>query len=912
MMILAVMPLSVNAYDSGGVQASESTVSISPSNPIEGGSITIRLTMYNSNNFAADDVLFKFYWDGVASNKLIAADTVDIPAESTVDVEQVKSGLTVGEHKVWIIYDYAGSGEQMFFSEIIVTGLADIEATNISTSPQLLNSGDAVLVSTEVSNTGSEDADSSRLQLDLDTQSEIVNVPAILAGTSVWVNHSLIAPSSGTHDIQVTVDLDDAVIEADENNIFTSTLSVMPRMDIYHVGDLLIESDSGALNGPWTVSGSLERNGGNGTTEVPMKLIIKDKTGQDLPLPTFIVNLSGGAIVQAPWTFTLTYDYVSVLESGNHQITALIDPYQTASFIQESRDNDQASGYFDKFDVPDVSVDPYASPSQNTVASGNNIDWTVSITNTGQIEVKGRLIYTWEGQVVDESSQQIITIQAGDEYLWQDSLPTESGAHQAEFEAQWVPLSSSYDANPLNSKANGSVEVTAQLRLTWSKASMSLVDSDGEAANFPLMAGDEYTVSIKLASQETGTINYSCENEMGLVFDVIEVSVTESGQFLTVNCTFTATAPFTNINLIPSEDGVSSPQAWNWNSKESGSNVADVSGNMPLQTAGMIALICLILIVVLIAAIILTRDSEEEVERDIFDYCPACDGELDGEEDRCPSCSFNLKKARKQFHDCDTCSESVPDLLSNCPYCGATQDVSKYFEKREQRVVERKTIALIDEEEVNPEDVHATGYEGFDEAIKEFGYNSDDLEGNWDESIAKAEAEVEAAYDRKVAAKEELDLNDEEALATVTTSLKTMDETFESHNIDAILDAKDMKSHVDDGSELSASDAEIRGRLFEITGEEGVMPGDEVNIGMGLQDRSLAGNVLPEEALDFSIDDNEEDDEVNPVAAATAENKRRRGVRRKSKQIKTAECGACGADIPEDVNECSTCGAKFE
>ena len=912
MMILAVMPLSVNAYDSGGVQASESTVSISPSNPIEGGSITIRLTMYNSNNFAADDVLFKFYWDGVASNKLIAADTVDIPAESTVDVEQVKSGLTVGEHKVWIIYDYAGSGEQMFFSEINVTGLADIEATNISTSPQLLNSGDAVLVSTEVSNTGSEDADSSRLQLDLDTQSEIVNVPAILAGTSVWVNHSLIAPSSGTHDIQVTVDLDDAVIEADENNIFTSSLSVMPRMDIYHVGDLLIESDSGALNGPWTVSGSLERNGGNGLTEVPMKLIIKDKTGQDLPLPTFIVNLSGGAIVQAPWTFTLTYDYVSVLESGNHQITALIDPYQTASFIQESRDNDQASGYFDKFDVPDVSVDPYASPSQNTVASGNNIDWTVSITNTGQIEVKGRLIYTWEGQVVDESSQQIITIQAGDEYIWQDSLPTESGAHQAEFEAQWVPLSSSYDANPLNSKANGSVEVTAQLRLTWSKASMSLVDSDGEAANFPLMAGDEYTVSIKLASQETGTINYSCENEMGLVFDVIEVSVTESGQFLTVNCTFTATAPFTNINLIPSEDGVSSPQAWNWNSKESGSNVADVSGNMPLQTAGMIALICLILITVLIAAIILTRDSEEEVERDIFDYCPACDGELDGEEDRCPSCSFNLKKARKQFHDCDTCSESVPDLLSNCPYCGATQDVSKYFEKREQRVVERKTIALIDEEEVNPEDVHATGYEGFDEAIKEFGYNSDDLEGNWDESIAKAEAEVEAAYDRKVAAKEELDLNDEEALATVTTNLKTMEETFESHNIDAILDAKDMKSHVDDGSELSASDAEIRGRLFEITGEEGVMPGDEVNIGMGLQDRSLAGNVLPEEALDFSIDDNEEDDEVNPVAAATAENKRRRGVRRKSKQIKTAECGACGADIPEDVNECSTCGAKFE
>ncbi len=65
MMVLAVMPLSTMAEDSGGVQASASTVSISPSEPVEGGSITIRLTLYNSNNFAANDVLYKFYWDGV-------------------------------------------------------------------------------------------------------------------------------------------------------------------------------------------------------------------------------------------------------------------------------------------------------------------------------------------------------------------------------------------------------------------------------------------------------------------------------------------------------------------------------------------------------------------------------------------------------------------------------------------------------------------------------------------------------------------------------------------------------------------------------------------------------------------------------------------------------------------------------
>ena len=98
--------------------------------------------------------------------------------------------------------------------------------------------------------------------------------------------------------------------------------------------------------------------------------------------------------------------------------------------------------------------------------------------------------------------------------------------------------------------------------------------------------------------------------------------------------------------------------------------------------------------------------------------------------------------------------------------------------------------------------------------------------------------------------------------------------------------------------------------MYEITGEEGVMPGDEVLVGMGTQDRSLAGNVLPEDAMDFSFD--EDADEINPAKAAAAENKRRRGVRRRQKKEATAECGACGAEIAVDATECSVCGAKFE
>ncbi len=910
MMILSVMPLSVEAEDSGGVQASESTVAISPSSPVEGGSITITLTLYNSNNFEAEDVIYKFYWNGVSSSQLISANTVDIAAESTADVQIVKSGLTVGEHKVWVAFEYAGAGEQIFFSEIIVSGLADLEATSISTSPVDVQSGDSMMISTEVSNTGSQDADASRMQINLDSQSEIVNVPSILAGESAWVNHTITAPSSGTYDFTVTLDLDDAVIEADEENTFTSSITVNPRMDIAHLGELSVEVEDGELQGPWTISGTMIRTSGDGVSEVPMRIEVKDDNGVNIPLPTFYVNISGGENAQQAWSFDLLYSHVSGLSAGNHQITAVIDPYGTASFTQESTDNDRISTYFDKYDIPDVSVDPFAVPSRNTVNSGSNVDWTVAITNTGDIEVKGKLVYTWEGQTVDENSQPIITIQAGDTYIWQNTLATESGSHIAEFEAQWVPLSTSYDENSLNSYANGSVEVNAQLRLSWSMTSMELTDSNQEPAVFPLMAGDEYTVSIKLSSQETGDVTYSCQDELGEEFGTIPIQVSTGGQIVTVECTFTASAPYTNINLIPNETMVSSTQTWNWDSKQSSNNVADEAGSMTFQTAGMIAVICVILIAILIAAVILTREVEEEVERDIFDYCPACDGELKGGEDRCPWCSFNLKKARKQFHDCETCGESIPDLLANCPYCGAEQDVSKFFEQRERKAIpDTVEIPLHDEEEIDPETIHAAGYEGFDEAVKEFGYDADDLEEHWDENIAKAEAEVEAAYDRRMA-DEETEMDDEEALATVTTTLKSIEETFEGHDIDAILRNKEIKSHEDDGSELSASDADIRGKLYEITGEDGVMPGDEVQIGMGVQDRSLAGNVLPEDAMDFSFDDDA--DELNPAAAAAAENKRRRGVRRRSKKVETAECGACGADIPVDASECPVCGAKFE
>ena len=242
--------------------------------------------------------------------------------------------------------------------------------------------------------------------------------------------------------------------------------------------------------------------------------------------------------------------------------------------------------------------------------------------------------------------------------------------------------------------------------------------------------------------------------------------------------------------------------------------------NHQLAQQQLIGIAALILIAVLALAIWLTRDSDEEVERDIFEYCPACDGELEGDENRCPHCSFNLAKARKQFHSCHECGESVPDLMDNCPYCGAQQDVSSFFEKRERRVkkTEKVEVALPEEEDENE---IVSGYENFADTVKEFGYDEDQLEDEWDEKIASAEAEIaeiEQLYEEDTPTEDMTPEEIETLESKVTTKLQSMKELSEtSQNIDDLLASKgELISVKDDDSELSASDAEIRGKTVRI------------------------------------------------------------------------------------------------
>ncbi len=921
LLVASVLPLTAHGEQSGGVQASEFTMSLTPQEPVMGGSVDIDVILYNSQQSDAFNVQIAFYKENIASSNRLFFDEVTIPAESTYTASTTWSGLTEGSHKVWFEFSAGGDIEARFNKEFNVSGLANLRIDTLElTTPAPVYSGDAVSLSTLVLNSGSVDAAETKLLVQVPESNDVLlTTPALTAGSSAWVNTTITAPSSGVHLVQVTPDAENAVEEASEMNKMTEVeLVVATRMDLSFKDDLTVTTAEGALEGPWTVEGTMVRTNGTGPLDVPVRLQLSTPSGGLITGLPFTVPFTGVGYTEKAFSAELNASTLASLPDGDHVVSAKINPFNEAGFEQERTDNDMASGVLTIYPIPDVYVDANALPTVPSVQSGEDVEWRVTMENTGDIGVSGNIQYTFDGL---EGQSPPILLDAGEAFTWTISLPTALGAHTAEFESQWVAAQGSWDANKQNSFATGTVLVESKLKLDWEYASLELLNVDNEVPTMPLADGEVYTLSIGLTSQETGEANYTCQDASNTILSTMAVNVENRGDRAELSCTFTATAAMTSIRLIPEDTSVSTTFSRSFATLAS-NNGGDTTGSgSESGTVALFGAVAVALIGALVAAVVLTREREEEVERDIYEYCPACDGELEGTEDRCPHCMFNLKKARNQFHDCHECGESIPDLLENCVYCGAPQDVSSFFERRERR--ERREV--VKEEVALPEDDEdeiVTGTQNFADAVKEFGFDEEHLEEEWDTNIEAAEAEVEAAYDRRHADEMAMeDMTEEEIEAykeQVTTTLRSPSETTDK-GIDSILSEKgELKSLEQETGELSASDAAIREQLFEITGEEGVLPGEKVKVGMSLTDSSFAGNEVEEATANFAFDDDDDKPLSASVKADEAPAKARKPARRRpSRQAKkeeptqTDECGACGADLPAGAMECSVCGAKF-
>ena len=914
LLFVIAVPLNTSAtYNSGGIEASEAQVIMIPSTGLtEGQSVQFNLTLTNTLQSDAINVGYKFYKNQYNNNYKFVEDVIDISASSSETVSALWEGLQITDSKIWISFEYPrnSGNEQSFFIDFNVAGLPNLQVIETYLSPDSgIHAGDNVMLSTKIKNTGSEPAGDSVLHLDMPGDISEIYLPtqALNSGEETWLNTTFAAPPTGNYTIYVTPDYNDTVVEASENGKSKSVeLSVVPRMDLFHVGGISVSPSSGSVSGPWTVSGMIGRSDATGTTDVTMWLEISHDSSVTAIQP-FSVIVVGQEIAQQAWSSDFDLSSIGNLAAGSYQVTAVIDPFGDGAFTQENTDNDRASTVFYVLDNPDIVVDPGATAVPSVVKAGETVTFGVTVANSGGIEVTGVLEYNF-GALTGTSS--LITLPPGESEYWTVDLIAGTGSPIAIFNAEWIS-SSGFDQDTTNNNATNQITIQSNLLLNWVGSSLRILDSNGEDAPTPLNEGEQYTFAINLTTNEVGTVSFECKDSTtNPPIETYEFNITTSPSKISLSCDFTTSAPSTTIQLIPSDGSTSYVRKLTVISSSTDDNVGEKS---PVGTATLIGIAALILIAVLALAIWLTRDSDEEVERDIFEYCPACDGELEGDENRCPHCSFNLAKARKQFHSCHECGESVPDLMDNCPYCGAQQDVSSFFEKRERRVkkTEKVEVALPEEDE----NEIVSGYENFADTVKEFGYDEGQLEDEWDENIASAEAEIaeiEQLYDEETPT-EDMTPEEIEALESkVTTKLQSMKELSEtSQNIDDLLASKgELISVQDDDSELSASDAEIRGKLYELTGEEGVMPGDEVHVGMGLSDSSLAGNEIEETSSDFTFEDDdeplvvrEEEDQLQPA---------RQKPKRRQSQKKTAECGACGAQIPVLAKECSVCGAEFE
>ena len=910
------LPVSVSAYDSGGIEASESQVAMIPSTGLSvGDSATFYLTLTNTQQSEANNVGYAFYKNQYSANNPFLQNVIDIQGDSSETVSVVWEGLLESDDKLWISFEYPrnSGNQQIFFVEFNVTGLPNIRVIQTElTPPSMIHSGDTVQISSLVKNTGSEPAGTTQLEVNLpgNIADQYLETKSLNASEETWVNTTFTAPQTGIYTVYVTPDFNDDVLEASEQGKSEQiSLVVEPRMDLFHVGDLSVSPNTGSSKGPWTIDGTIGRTGDSGSTDVTMWLEIDYSEGM-LATQPFTVSFAP-SISQQVWTTSFDEGLVGSLEPGSYQITAVIDPFSDGGFTQENTDNDRFSTSFIILESPDVQVDSIALPSSSVVQAGEKVTWGVSVTNLGGEQVTGNLVYSFEGVTATST---IISLQAGESLYWTQELNTAAGSHTAEFVAEWTPSVGYTDRDLTNNIATNTILVESGLVLNWAGSSLRILDSNGNLASQPLDEGKAYTFAINLTSQELGSLTIDCyDSTANSLISTIPVNVSTIGQIVSIECQFIASAPSTTIQMVPSDPSVTNTYTRKITTESSVSN--DVEGEQSSTgTALLIGIGVAILVAIFVAAIWLTRDSDEEVERAIYEYCPACDGELEGDENRCPYCSFNLTKARKQFHPCHECSESVPDLMENCPYCGAEQDVSKFFERRERRAIKpipTQEIPLPEEDD----DSIVSGTENFAEAVKEFGYDEAQLEDDWDENIASAEAEIaeieqmyEEEFDTDGLTPEEI----EELESRVTTKLKTMKElTDGSQDLDEMLASKgDLMAHKDDDSELSASDADIRGRLYEITGEDGVMPGDEVHLGMGLSDSSIAGNEIDEVSSDFTVEDDDQPlakiEQVDELQPARQKPKRRQSPK------KTAECGACGAEIPVMAKQCPVCGAEFE
>ena len=870
--LLFLLPLFgvVSATTAGGITVDESDINIIGT--LENGSqVIVEVTLHNSDT-SDTTASYQLSQDG---NLIQDSTFVTVTASSSITV-QVPTVLTrAGEIPFRVDFSANGvSNDQSALftisdrSNLIVSEL-------VIDPPSDLFSGTAFSANTQISNVGGVSAGSTTVTFELGEEPPLdYTVGSLPPGESVWINRTFTAPAS---DALLTViansNSNDGVLESNSSDNFRSIMiEITTPPNYFHDGEITVTSSPSSLRGPWDISGSLLRMPSTGSIVVPMQV---QRVSDGSPVHAFSIDfLEGQSSIL--WNQTLTSS-MFIESVGELQLKVIIDPSFT---LPESSVFDNSNEFsITMHPAPNVVVSSIAVANPLQVQSGESVNFTVSIQNTGSIPVSGTVEATFEGESLPGQFRVIpppSSTESGDISLVFSTVVRGDISGTQSFTATWIPDNPSHDSNLADNTATGSVQLVSDLRLRF-------LSDESWDNGLPLKIGVETTYSISVTSDEgAGIETFVCYAPLGTEVDRTVVNLASTGSEDTVQCTITPDkAGDLQLAIIALNGTVPSKTSLWTVIADSGESVNPEEANRELGVALMI-LLGIAGIIVLIAAIFLTRRVMEETERETFELCPACGGEIEGDEEICPHCDFQLTSGFSRFHDCEECGTSIPSAMDHCPYCGAVQDVSSHYERRERK----ELVPLPDEEDVEGEDEEEIliGTEDFDDQMENFGVSEDSIEDDWESGLEEAESQIrsiEEEYEQELFSEED---EDEEIV-----SANLQDQLEAGRDIDSFLAKKGKRRALkDEEVELSASDADIRKDIFDLTGEEGVLPGEKVVFDELSDPSAQVGSELQlDKTSDFSSLSSEAGHTEGISDAVEEENpkpKRRRSIRRKSKE----------------------------
>ena len=880
--LLLFLPLTavVSGTSAGTITIDEEDINIV--GVLENGSqVTVEITLHNSDT---SDVTASYQLSQDGS--VIQSSTfVTVPGSSSTTVQVPALLDRAGDVQFRVDFSATGiSNDQS--AQFSVADRPNLVISNLVIDPSSdLFAGETFSANALISNVGGISAASTTVTFELGEELPLdVSVGILPSGESVWINRTFTIPAADAMLIvTANSNSNNGVSESNSSdNSHSIMIDVSTPPNYFHDGGISVSSDASALRGPWDISGTLLRMPASGLISVPMQV---QRVSDGSPVHAFSVDFADGES-SISWSDTLL-ESMFIETVGEIPLKVVINP--SFSLPESSVFDNSVEFSIIMHPPPNVVVSAIAVASPLQVQTGESVNFTVSIQNTGTIPVSGIVQAEFDGESLTEQFRVIpppsISESGGISLVFSAIVRGDVSGVQS-FSATWVPDNPSHDSNSDDNTATGSVQLVSDLRLRF------LSDEQWDSG-LPLKIGVESTYSISVTSDEgSGIETFVCYAPLGTEVDRTVVDISSSSSEATVECTLTPDKAGDLQLAIIALNGTVPSKTSLWTVIAEGTE--QVNPNEANRELGvtLILMLGIIGILVLIAAVFLTRRVFEETERETFELCPACGGEIEGDEEICPHCDFKLTSGFSRFHNCEECGTSIPSAMDHCPYCGAIQDVSSHYERRERK----ELIPLPDEEEEEEDEEEILiGTEDFDDQMENFGVSEDSIEDDWETGLEEAESQIrsiEEQYEQEMAS---LDEEDEEEV--VSTTLQ--DQLEAGRDIDSFLEKKGKRRALkDEDVELSASDANIREDLFELTGEEGVLPGDKV-VFDELSDPSaqVGSELVLDKTSDFSSLSSEaghtegiaEKMELDELEEVEEQPKKRRSIRRRNKEADSEE-----------------------